>query len=79
MMFSVHNSIAVTFVNNDFVSDAASHASPIDVINYFCELRFEEEVNKLKAEALKLNEEKNVVTQNKNTILIMPRKEGYVR
>ena len=70
--------IPVTFVNEDFVSGAASHASPIDVINYFCELRFEEEVSRLKAEALRLKEDKSAETQNKNTVLIMPRSEGLV-
>ena len=76
--FSFLLSVAVTFVNEDFVSGAASHASPIDVINYFCELRFEEEVSRLKAEALKLKENKSEETQKKNTVLIMPRREGYV-
>lgn len=67
---------SVTFVSDAFVNDAASHASPIDVINYFCEIKFDEALAKLKAETARKkadNQEKNDI--NKNTVLYTDKKD----
>ena len=60
------------------MSGAAEGISPIDVINYFCEMKLEAELAKLKAEAAKRKEMDDKKDKNKNTILMMPKKEGLV-
>jgi len=58
------------------VTGAADHISPIDVINYFCEIKFNEALAKLKAEAEKEKDVEDTKNQNNNTLLMLPKKEG---
>jgi len=68
----------VTYVSKDFVSGAASNASPFDVLNYFCELKYEEEMARLKEEAERQKQIDDKNSLNKNTVLLVPKKEGYI-
>ena len=68
----------MTYVNKDFVSGAANNSSPFDVLNYFCELKYEEEMARLKEEAERQKQIDDKNSLNKNTVLLVPKKEGYV-
>ena len=65
-------------MSSDFVASAADHISPIDVINYFCEIKFDEALARLKAEAEKKKDEGDAKNRNNNTIMMLPKNEGYV-
>ena len=76
--FLSHLSKTVTYVNKNFVSGAAINSSPFDVLNYFCELKYEEEMARLKEEAERQKQIDDKNSLNKNTVLLVPKKEGYV-
>jgi len=70
---------AIAFVPDKFVSEAASHVTPIEAINYFCEMKFEEELAKFKTEEVKpekKSEEKKDKTRN--TVLLLPKINNFV-
>ena len=71
--------ILVKFVGEDFVADAAKHVTLIEVINYFCEMKFEKELERARLEAMNKKPIRMKKTEKaRNTVLMLPNVGGYV-
>lgn len=72
----------VAFVSDDFVTEAANHITPIEVINYFCEMKYENHLERARLEALAAQttqkQVKKKVDEIRNTVLMLPYVEGCV-
>ena len=68
----------ITFVQDNFVQEAANNVTPVDVVNYFIEMKDEEALAIERERAL---EEQRLLTQKRdterNTVLMLPRIGGY--
>ena len=53
---------------------------PVEAINYFCEVKFEEELQLLQEEAAKKQQAHSAKKRekNRNTVLMVPKMEGLV-
>ena len=62
------------------MENAATHVGPIEAINYFCEVKFEEELQFLQEEAAKKQQAHSAKKRdkNRNTVLMVPKMEGLV-
>lgn len=73
---------SIAFVSDDFVTEAANHITPIEVINYFCEMKYENHLERARLEALAAQttqkQVKKKVDEIRNTVLVLPYVEGYV-
>lgn len=59
-----------TKVSDSFVDDAAKNISPIDAINYYVELKFKEELERLKKET---SQRRRSSSKDRNTIIYLPK------
>lgn len=77
---STKSSKTITFVNAEFVEDAAEHVTPIEVINYFVDMKEEHAREMARLEALQ--EQMEATTKRdvkRNTVLSVPNiNTGYV-
>eukprot|EP00794_Sanderia_malayensis_P018922 gene18922-20826_t len=67
----------ISFMPNDFVSDAAKNATEIDAINYFCEMEFQQELERARNAIVAPSEEAVKSERLRNTVLILPKIDGY--
>ncbi|XP_059170361.1 WD repeat-containing protein 97-like isoform X2 [Physella acuta] len=67
-----YNSVTVTLdkVNGSSIMESVTY---IDAISYFCEVMMEKELEALKRGEVFRSKEGEVVTQNKNTVLVLPK------
>ena len=75
-----YGNFTVAFVSDEFIEKAATYVGPIEAINYFCEVKFEEELQLLQEEAVKKQAHSaKKRDKNRNTVLMVPKMEGLVR
>ena len=67
----------VTFVPNDFISDAAKNVMPIDAINYFCEMEYQNELERARNATAAPSEETTKSDRLRNTVVLLPKIDGY--
>ena len=70
--------LAVSFIPNEFVNDAAHNISPIDAINYFCEIQFEDQLKKAREASVAPAEETAKSDRLRNTVVLLPKIDGFV-
>ena len=68
--------VSVSFVPDDFINDAANNAKPVDAINYFCEMKYEEEVERARRANVAPREETARSDRLRNTVVILPKLDG---
>ncbi|XP_065064504.1 WD repeat-containing protein 97-like isoform X2 [Rhopilema esculentum] len=67
----------ITFMPNDFISDAAKNVMPIDAINYFCEMEYQNELERARNATAAPSEETTKSDRLRNTVVILPKIDGY--
>ena len=63
---------------NDFIDDAAEGVGPVDTINYFCEVEYERELERLRAASVAPPKEVIETEKLRDSVVLLPKIQKYV-
>ena len=67
----------MSFVAENFVDEAAKNITPVEAINYFCEIQYQEELERARQATVVVQEEPEKPEKQRNTVLMLPKIDGY--
>ena len=67
----------MSFVAENFVDEAAKNITPVEAINYFCEIQYQEEIERARQATVVVQEEPEKPEKQRNTVLMLPKIDGY--
>ena len=63
---------------NEFINDAAESITAIGAINYFCEMEYQQELDRAREASVAPTEDTTKSDRLRNTVVVLPKIDGYV-